>query len=189
MAAQIPVLEAADKGGGKGADKTAASPKGKGRGKLFLIIVIGAAVVLLGAGVGAAVWLTTGAKKPKATTAAAAEAAKEAPPPSGPPLFFGLDPPFVVNFDAEPAVRFLQVAVQLETRDPATIELLKTNDPVVRNDLLLLFGSQKYAQLSTREGKEALRNEALEAVRKVLATAGGHPERLEAVYFTSFVMQ
>ena len=85
-----------------------------------------------------------------------------------------------MNFDAEQAVRFLQIAVQLETRDPATIELLKTNDPVVRNDLLLLFANQKYAQLSTREGKEALRAGALEAVRKVLTSAGGHPERLEA---------
>jgi flagellar FliL protein len=177
MAAQIPVLEAAD--------KTATQPKGKSRAKLFLIIVIGAAVVLLGAGVGAAWWLTSG----KHPAAAPVSEPKAAPSPSGPPLFVGLDPPFVVNFDAEQAVRFLQVAVQLETRDPATIELLKTNDPIVRNDLLLLFANQKYAQLSTREGKEALRGQALEAVRKVLAAAGGHPERLEAVYFTSFVMQ
>jgi flagellar FliL protein len=177
MAAQIPVLEAAD--------KNAAQPKGKGRGKLLLIIVISTAVVLLGAAGGAAWWLTT-AKHPG--TPAATEA-KAAPPPAGPPLFLGLDPPFVVNFDADQAVRFLQIAVQLETRDPATIELLKTNDPIVRNDLLLLFGNQKYAQLSTREGKEALRGQALEAVRKVLAAAGGHPERLEAAYFTSFVMQ
>ena len=86
-------------------------------------------------------------------------------------------------------MRFLQIAVQLETRDPATVELLKTNDPVVRNNLLMLFGNQTYAQLATREGKEALRNQALEDVRKVLQGAGGHPERLEAVYFTSFVMQ
>lgn len=175
MAAQIPVLEAAD--------KTAAA-NGKGRRKLFLIIVIGAAVVLLGAGVGTAWWLSA-AKHP----AAAAAAAARSEPPAGPPLFLGLDPPFVVNFDAEQTVRFLQIAVQLETRDPATIELLKTNDPVVRNDLLLLFSNQKYAQLSSREGKEALRTEALESLRKVLAGAGGHPERLEAVYFTSFVMQ
>jgi flagellar FliL protein len=175
MAAQIPVLEAAD--------KNAAQPKG--RGKLFLIVVITTAVVLLGAAGGAAWWLTT-AKHPAAP---AASEAKTAPPPAGPPLFLALDPPFVVNFDAEQAVRFLQIAVQLETRDAPTIELLKTNDPVVRNDLLLLFANQKYAQLSTREGKEALRGEALESVRKVLAQAGGHPERIEAVYFTSFVMQ
>lgn len=177
MAAEIPVLKAAD--------KTAGKPKGKGQGKLFLIIMIGAALVLVGAGVGAAWWLSAG-KHPAAPAAAVKEAP---PPPAGPPLFLALDPPFVVNFDAEQAVRFLQIAVQLETRDPATIDLLKTNDPVVRNDLLLLFGGQKYAQLSTREGKEALRTQALEGVRKVLAGAGGHPERLEAVYFTSFVMQ
>jgi len=142
-------------------------------------------VVLLAAGGGAAWWLTA-AKHPAAPSVSEPKAA---PPPAGPPLFLALDPPFVVNFDAEQAVRFLQVAVQLETRDPATIELLKTNDPVVRNDLLLLFANQKYAQLSTREGKEALRSQALEAMRKVLTAAGGHPERLEAVYFTSFVMQ
>lgn len=176
MAAQIPVLEAAD--------KTAAAANGKSRGKLFLITVISTAVVLLAAGGGAAWWLIAG--KHPATSAAAPAAAA---PPAGPPLFLGLDPPFVVNFDAEQAVRFLQIAVQLETRDPATIELLKTNDPVVRNDLLLLFSNQKYAQLSSREGKEALRNQALESLRKVLAAAGGHSERLEAVYFTSFVMQ
>lgn len=176
MAAQIPVLEAAD--------KNAAQREGKSRGKLFLIIVIGTAIVLLGAGGAAAWWLTT-AKRP----AAPVSGPKAAPVPAGPPLFLALDPAFVVNFDAEQAVRFLQVAVQIETRDPATVELLKTNDPIVRNDLLLLFANQKYAQLSTREGKEALRTQALEAVRKVLASAGGHPERLEAVYFTSFVMQ
>ena len=179
MAAQIPVLEAAD--------KNAAPPKGKSRGKLFLIIVIGTAVVLLGAGVGTAWWLTAGKHSSGAATAEASSA--KTAPPAGPPLFLALDPPFVVNFDGEQAVRFLQIAVQLETRDPATIELLKTNDPVVRNDLLLLFGNQKYAQLATREGKEALRTEALEDVRKVLGQAGGHAERIEAVYFTSFVMQ
>ena len=176
MAAQIPVLEAAD--------KSAVPPKGKSRRTAFLVIVIGVAVVLLGGGVGTAWWLSSG-KHPAAAAASAASPA----PPAGPPLFLGLDPPFVVNFDSEQAVRFLQIAVQLESRDPATIEMLKTNDPIVRNDLLLLFGGQKYAQLSTREGKEALRSAALEDLRKVLAQAGGHPERLEAVYFTSFVMQ
>jgi len=75
------------------------------------------------------------------------------------------------------------------SRDPATIEVLKANDPVVRNDLLLLFGGQKYSVVSTREGKEGLRQQTLAAVRKIVAGAGGKPEKVEAVYFTSFVMQ
>jgi flagellar protein FliL len=182
MAAQNPVADAAD----KGADK-AAKPAGKSRGKLFLIIILGAVVVLGGAGVGAALWLKSGAAKHDAPAAAKAE--EKAPPPGGPPLYLPLDPPFVVNFDVNQAVRFLQIAVQVMTRDPATVELLKSNDPVVRNDLLLLFGNQTYAQLATREGKEALRNQSLDDLRKVISQAGGHPERLEAVYFTSFVMQ
>jgi len=60
---------------------------------------------------------------------------------------------------------------------------------IIRNDLLLLFGNQKYQAVSTLEGKEALRAQALDTVRKVVADAGGKPKRVEAVYFTSFVMQ
>jgi len=177
MAAEIPVVQAADKTAG-------AKPNGKR--KLLFIIVGSVAAVLLAAAVGAAWWLTASGHKGAAAPAAAEKAA---PPPAGPPLFLALDPPFVVNFDGEQAVRFLQITVQLMSRDQATIDMLKANDPIVRNDLLLLFGNQKYAQLATREGKEALREQALADVRKVLTGAGGHPERVEAVYFTSFVMQ
>jgi flagellar FliL protein len=66
---------------------------------------------------------------------------------------------------------------------------VKANDPVVRNDLLLLLGGQHYATISTREGKEKLREQALESVRRVVTNAGGKADKVEAVYFTSFVMQ
>jgi flagellar FliL protein len=59
----------------------------------------------------------------------------------------------------------------------------------VRNDLLLLLGNQHYETISSREGKEKLREQALEAVRKVVKNAGGKGDLVEAVYFTSFVMQ
>jgi flagellar FliL protein len=151
-----------------------------GKSKKTLIIVILLAVVLLaGGGVGAWFAFAPHDKKP--------ETAKKEPP--APALYVALDPPFVVNFEADQQVRFLQVTAQLMSRDPATIELLKTNDPVVRNDLLMLFGGQKYSVVSTREGKEALRTQTLAAVRKIVAGAGGKPEKVEAVYFTSFVMQ
>jgi flagellar FliL protein len=81
------------------------------------------------------------------------------------------------------------VTVQVMTRDAGTVELMKANDPVVRNDLLLLYGGQKYTVISSREGKESLRQQTLTAVRKVIAGAGGKPDKVEAVYFTSFVMQ
>jgi flagellar FliL protein len=175
MASQIPTLEAAP---GQGA---AAPPK---KGKLGLILMI-VAVLVLGGGGAAAYLLLGGHKDPKA--AAAAQKAKDAE--KTPALYVALDPPFVVNFEAEQLVRFLQVTVQVMSRDPATVELIKTSDPVVRNDLLLLLGTQSYQTISSREGKEKLRLQALEAVRKVVTSAGGKPEKVEAIYFTSFVMQ
>jgi len=170
--AEIPVLEAAPGQEGAGAPKK----------RSMLVIIIVALVVLLAGGGAAWYFMAAGdAKK--------GEKAQHEETPQGPPIYVALDPPFVVNFEAEQLVRFLQVTVQVMSRDPATVDLVKANDPVVRNDLLLLLGGQHYESISTREGKEKLREQALEAVRRVVTNAGGKADRVEAVYFTSFVMQ
>jgi flagellar protein FliL len=172
--AEIPTLAAAPGQEGAPAKK-----------KPWLMIAIIAVVVLGGAGGGA--WFMLGGKSdPKKAHAATEKAAAE---PKAPPIYIALDPPFVVNFEAEQLVRFLQVTVQVMSRDPATVELVKANDPVVRNDLLLLLGNQHYETISTRDGKEKLREQALTTVRTVVTNAGGKAEQVEAVYFTSFVMQ
>ena len=155
----------------------APAPETKRRLPLWLIIAI--ATVALGAATGGAMALHlfgSGAAHGKAKT------------PAGPPIYLPLKP-FVVNFQAGQMVRYLQVTVQVMSRDPRTIELLKQNDPRIRNDLLLLLGGQQYATLDTEAGKEQLRAQVLAAIRKVAAENGGKPQRIEAVYFTSFVMQ
>jgi len=67
-------------------------------------------------------------------------------------------------------------------------EQVKNHMPVIRNNLVLLFSSQTYDSVSTLEGKEALREEALTVIQKILEEETGDPG-IEAVYFTSFVMQ
>jgi flagellar protein FliL len=150
-----------------------APPKSK---KLLFIIL---AVVLLGGGGGAWFFLKGGDHKADAKAAA----------PVLPPIYVNLDPPFVVNFEAESMVRFLQVTVSVMTRDAHTEEVLKKNDPRIRNDLLMLLGNQKYETISTREGKESLQKQSLDSVRSVVASAGGESDKVEALYFTAFVMQ
>jgi len=171
--AEIPVLAAAPGQGGAVAAKK----------KPWLMIAIIAVVVLGAAGGGA--WFFLSGDDSKKDHAAE----KSAVAPKAPPIYVALDPPFVVNFEAEQLVRFLQVTVQVMTREPETAEMLKANDPVIRNDLLLLLGNQHYEAISSREGKEKLREQALGAVRKIVTNAGGKAEHVEAVYFTSFVMQ
>ncbi|MGH8299782.1 MAG: flagellar basal body-associated FliL family protein [Steroidobacteraceae bacterium] len=170
----VPVL--APTAGPAGAEAPAAAK----RRIPWLIIIIGAAVLVIG--LGAALMLTHG-------RSAAGQKAAATHEPAGPPLYLALDPPFVVNFQADQIVRFLQLSVEVMSRDQKTLDLLKANDPVLRNDLLMLFGNQKYSSIATPAGKEQLRTDALAVIRKDLAQTGGDPKRVEAVYFTSFVMQ
>jgi flagellar FliL protein len=106
-----------------------------------------------------------------------------------PARYVTLDPPFVVNFEAESTVRFLQITIGIMTRDVEIEKLIKDNDPRIRNDLLLILGNQNYESVSKLEGKEALRKRSLEAVRTVVKDSGGDAVKVEALYFTSFVMQ
>lgn len=159
-----------------------AAPAKKSKKGLLIII---AAVVVLGGGAGAYFGFM------RHPAGKEGEHAKEEhkEPVKLPAQFVDLDPPFVVNFEPGASARFLQIAVQLKTREPEMLEFLERNKPVIRNDLLLLFGNKRVDEVSTKEGKEALRAGALEAVRKIIKDEGGKPEGLEDVLFTSFVMQ
>lgn len=102
--------------------------------------------------------------------------------------YLTLDPPFVVNFKDDQSMRFLQVGVSLMSHDAAALAAAKDADPVIRNALVMLFSSQDYTILSDAAGKQKLQAQALEAVRKILEKRLGRPG-VEALYFTSFVMQ
>jgi flagellar FliL protein len=168
--------------------------------KKLLLVVTAATVVVLGGGAGAYFAFFAGKSgEPTAQDAKGGKADKndkgkkkpkeEEKKPKLPAQFVELDPPFVVNFEPGSTARFLQISVQLMTREPEMVEFLKNNTPIIRNDLLLLFGNRHVEEVATNEGKEALRKSALETVRKIVNSEGGKGEALEAVYFTSFVMQ
>ena len=170
----------------------AAAPEKKGS-KLLLIIIV-AVVVAAAAGGGAYFFLAgkshDAADAPGAKSDKKVHADKGAEKtPKGPATYIKMDPPFVVNFEAKGLMRFLQVSVEVMTRDPATAELLKLHDPRIRNDLLMLFGNQQYESISSREGKESLRADALKAVANVIKSEGGDGKQVEQLFFTSFVMQ
>jgi flagellar FliL protein len=114
--------------------------------------------------------------------------AKAAPAQALPEQYLALDPAFVVNFRDDQSVRFLQVGVTLMAHDAAALEAAKDAQPVVRNALVMLFSNQSYAGLSDAAGKEKLQAQALAAVQKIVSERTGKPG-IDALYFTSFVMQ
>lgn len=103
-------------------------------------------------------------------------------------LYLPMDPPFVVNFRDGDSLRYLQVAVTLMSHDPQAIEAAKSADPVIRDALVSLFSNQEYAVISNAAGRRQLQQQALAAARKVVQARLGRPG-IDALYFTSFVMQ
>ena len=115
-------------------------------------------------------------------------AAKAEPVPKAPPIYQAFDPPLVVSFQEQGTMRFLQVTVEVMARDEEGINGVKTHMPVLRNNLLNIFSGKGFAELTSREGKEALRKECLAEVQRILKANTGK-SGVEDLYFTSFVVQ
>ncbi len=107
---------------------------------------------------------------------------------SAPAIYLPIDPTFVVNFSGQGNARFLQITVEVMTRSSEVLDSIKSHMPVIRNNLNMLFSDQQYDNISTLEGKERLREEALDVIQRILEVETGDPG-IEAVYFTTFVMQ
>jgi flagellar FliL protein len=164
---------------------------------LVLSAIIGGTVYFMGRGTHKAPAASAKAKEAKAAEAdaesadpadAAAEGDEEKSGKPAPANYVSLEPPFVVNFEGNSAARFLQINVEVMSRKVEYAEHIKKHMPVIRNNLVLLFGSQTYDKVSTLKGKEELRQKALAEVQKILEEETGDAG-VEALYFTSFVMQ
>lgn len=173
-------------------------PEAKSKSKLLIIISI--VVLLLGVSATATLMLTgvlsgdaeytvdeqseTGGKAEKGKK----DKKKKAKAPKTPLNYVPLDPPFVVNFTADTDIRFLQITVEVGTRNAEAVERIKEHRPAIRNALVMLLSSQDPYTLNTREGKEQLRAETLAEIQKVMKQETGEAV-VESVFFTSFVMQ
>ena len=178
-------------------DVDGGEPEPKSKSKLIIIIAV--VIVLLGVSATATLMLTGvlgGGDEAVAeeTASSADKVAKKdkkkakARKPKAPLNYVPLDPPFVVNFNGNTDVRFLQISVEVGTRNPDVVDRIKENRPAIRNNLVFLFKGQDPVALNTREGMEQLRKDTLAAVQEVLKAETGD-KGVESVYFTSFVMQ
>jgi flagellar FliL protein len=175
--------------GGSGLGKTI----GLGAGLFFLVIAAQLVTSIVGCMVmpGLMPGCTAHVEEEKADDKDAKKNAKKAEEPKAPPVYFAFDPPLVVSFQDQATMRFLQATVEVMARDETSIEAVKLHMPVIRNNLLNSLSGKSLADLTSREGKEALRKECLAEVQRVLKANSTEEQKLavEDLYFTSFVVQ
>lgn len=104
------------------------------------------------------------------------------------PFYVDLKPAFTVNLDPEDSVGFLQISMKILTFNEDVAADLEKHKPLIRNNLIVLFGKQKSLVLRAPEGKEKLQKDVLNMVQSVINNFGSGGE-VDNVFFTDFVMQ
>ncbi|MCF7965443.1 MAG: flagellar basal body-associated FliL family protein [Methylobacter tundripaludum] len=148
-----------------------------------LIIIIAAALILLIAGGGVTFFLMKGDSS-KGEKVAHEDGAAVHPEK----LYFDMSKPIIVDFPSGSAVKHGRITVSMLVEGAETIDVLKKNEPMIQNNLLMLIGAQDSSVLNTAEGKEMLRKAILDDVTAVLVKMSGKG-KVDEIFFTSFVMK
>lgn len=91
---------------------------------------------------------------------------------------------FIVNLADKGGNRYLRVTMDLELGIPELESELKKRLPQVRDSILMILPSKRFEDISSVEGKIALRDQILETLNGFL-TQG----KITNIYFKEFVVQ
>jgi flagellar FliL protein len=151
-----------------------------------LIIIIAIVVVIILSGVGAMLFL---GDDDDSAADEATDKTEDVAVVKQAAIYFTVTDPFIVNFSDQSnnAVRYLQVKLKVMARDQHVIDAVQLHMPAIQHELLLLLYGQNYDDLNTN-GTKALQAATLLKINEILKKENV-ANQLEAVYFTSFLMQ
>jgi flagellar FliL protein len=153
-----------------------ASPPGKSKKKIFIIMgVLALALAGLGGG-GYYYFLMKGRSEPVPAQVKAE-----------PPIFFPLEP-FTVNLQPGGRNRFLHVAVTLKVADAASQAQMTQYLPEVRSRVLSTLSNREAESLATSEDKTRLSGEIMQVLSQPFGP-NTPQQKIASVMFTTFMLQ
>lgn len=102
-------------------------------------------------------------------------------------MYIDLKPAFVVNYGGVGKLRYLKTNITLRI-DTAGQSSIRKHMPYIRHTLVMLLTKSTDEDMTSMEGKELLRQNALEAVRDVLTEEEGE-HFIKDLLFSSFIVQ
>ena len=102
--------------------------------------------------------------------------------------YVALTSPVVVNLANPQRATYLQIAADLQVDSAIDKEVVHSYMPVIRDTLIMVFGGRDPSEVREAANREALREEALMALREALEARSGRPA-VNALYFSSFLVQ
>ena len=96
----------------------------------------------------------------------------------------------IVNLADQGGKRYLRVTMELELKPAENVEVtevieeLEKRMPQIRDSILMILPSKQYAEISTTQGKIALRDQIISTLNEYLKKG-----QISTIYFTEFVVQ
>lgn len=90
----------------------------------------------------------------------------------------------IVNLADQGGKRYLRVTMELELDSPELQPEIEQRLPQLRDTILMILPAKQYADISTTEGKIALRDEIIAKANALLKSG-----KIATIYFTEFVVQ
>jgi flagellar FliL protein len=105
-------------------------------------------------------------------------------------IYYAIEEPFTINFlnQSDQKARYLQIKVTLMAHNQEIMDSAELNLPMLQDALRTLFSAQTSETVNSVEGRKRLQMASLETVKTILKEETGK-DNLDAVYFTSFVLQ
>lgn len=150
-----------------------------------IIIFAVAGIVLVGAGIGGALFFL---KSPEDSEEQQMVDEEMKEPDKKEAIYEDMHPAFTINFNEGSKKKFMQVYMVAMFYDMESRDAFKMHMPVVRNNILMLLSGKNSDELSTTEAKEQLRKDALQAAQSVMQERYGD-NMVEDIFFTKLVMQ
>lgn len=106
------------------------------------------------------------------------------------PQYVHLQPAFVLNYGVNTTgrLKYVRTDVALRVMGGEAAGMVSSHQPYIRNQLVMLISQQDENTINNTQGREKLRQVALEEVRALMQTLEGQPY-VEDLYFQNFVAQ
>nr|WP_069086647.1 flagellar basal body-associated protein FliL [Pseudomonas sp. TCU-HL1] len=102
--------------------------------------------------------------------------------------YIDLVPSLVGNYGPGPRLKYYKADISLRVTGPEAEEKVTRHEPLIRNQLVMLFSQQTDETLSSSDSKEKLRQEALKQVQQVLNSEEGQP-LVDDLLFNNLIVQ
>lgn len=104
--------------------------------------------------------------------------------------YFGLEPDIITNYlgSSSRNLGYVRVTIELMLSSSSHLEAAEHHSPLLRSEIIKIFGSQTEEQVKSLTGREDIRREALEKLRAKMKQETGN-EMIKDVIFTKYLYQ